>query len=236
MAQRLVHISGIGEVTLAKRQGASNLRLSVNSSGQVRVSMPYWTPYEAGILFVKSKRSWIQQHLQEQGRSILKHGDRIGKIHNLVIHKANPRNGVADIRIGPDTIVAKSDLSIDDSRVQSRLIKASERALKKQSEQLLPSRVEHISQKYGLPYNGLRIRKLTSRWGSCSTKKNINLSFFLIQLPWDLIDYVILHELAHTRYLNHGPEYWGYMTKQIPNVKELRQKLKSYKPRIEPAS
>ncbi len=234
MSQRRTQVEGIGEVILAKRRGSSNMRLSVNSIGQVRVSMPYWAPYEAGVLFLKSKKNWIRQRLSDQVPILLNDGIHIGKSHKLIIINDTASNGVADVRIGSTLIEAKTTLPINSLPVQSCLIAACERALKKESLQLLPKRTDGLSKSFELPYNSLKIRKLTSRWGSCSTKKNISLSYFLIQLPWELIDYVILHELAHTKYLDHSPRYWDFMQTMLPGVKEFRRQLKKHKPRIEP--
>ncbi len=234
MSQRRTQVEGIGEVILAKRRSSSNMRLSVNSNGQVRVSMPYWAPYEAGVLFLKSKKRWVKQRLSDQMPILLKDGVQIGKSHKLVIINVSAENGVADVRVGSTLIEAKTTLPVDSFQVQSRLTAACEHALKKQSLQLLPARVKSLSERFNLPYSNLKIRKLTSRWGSCSTKKNISLSYFLIQLPWELIDYVILHELAHTKYLNHSSGYWDFMRTMVPGVKEYRRELKKHKPRIEP--
>lgn len=234
MAQRRVMVAGVGEVILAKRRSSTNMRLSVNSNGQIRVGMPYWAPYEAGLMFVRSKRVWIQKHMAEQAPRYLKNGDRIGKSHRLKIATMQSKNTVADIRVSATSIEVMTPLSVDSIELQQRLNSAAERALKKQATQILPGRIDMLSQRYKLPYNDLKIRKLTSRWGSCSTKKNISLSYFLMQLPWELIDYVILHELVHTKYPNHGADFWNYMYSQMPSSKNLRKQLKNFKPRVEP--
>jgi predicted metal-dependent hydrolase len=235
MAQRRVIIPDVGEVVLAKRRGSSNLRLSITPKGEVRVGMPYWTPYETGIRFVNSKKDWIQSHLVQQIPKALTNGSRIGKSHRLIFLRSSTNREVADIRLTATTIEVKSTRLMTDPAVQKKAIAACERALKMEAEQLLPSRLRSLSERYDLPYNDLKIRKLTSRWGSCSTNRNISLSYFLMQLPWDLIDYVILHELAHTKVLNHGGDYWQFMEQLQPKVKELRKQIKKYKPRIEPA-
>ncbi len=209
------------------------MRLSINASGQVRVGMPYWTPYEAGLVFIKSKKSWIQQQLVTHAPSELRNGSRIGKAHRLIFYRSNSSNGLANVRITATTIEIRTSLDPSDARVQNRALKACEEALKMEAKQLLPIRVKAISSKNQLEYNDLKIRKLTSRWGSCSTNKVISLSYFLIQLPWELIDYVILHELAHTRFLNHSRDFWEFMERNLPNVRELRKLIKDHKPRVE---
>ena len=70
------------------------------------------------------------------------------------------------------------------------------------------------------------------RWGSCSSDQMITLSYFLMQLPWDLIDYVILHELAHTKHLNHGPGFWSELEALCPDARARRKSIKEFRPAI----
>lgn len=233
MAQRLLNVPQVGEVILTKRRGSNKIRISINAAGQVRVGMPYWTPYEAGVLFVKRHKSWIQKQLMVHSPAQLADGSRIGKIHRINIVKEPAKDGSVEIRVTSTSITVKTVLEPAAPAVQKKIHKACERALKLEAEGLLPKRLESISRKYGLPYRSLKVRKLTSRWGSCSSKKDVNLSYFLIQLPWELIDYVILHELAHTVVPNHSRSFWEFMEKKLPNVGELRKQIRSHKPRIE---
>jgi predicted metal-dependent hydrolase len=87
-----------------------------------------------------------------------------------------------------------------------------------------------LSEKYGFTYGRVSVRRLKGRWGSCDHQKNIVLNLFMMQLPWELIDYVLLHELTHTRILRHGPDFWRAMAEVAPNVKELRKSLKEHRP------
>ncbi|HET8992036.1 MAG TPA: M48 family metallopeptidase, partial [Candidatus Saccharimonadales bacterium] len=65
--------------------------------------------------------------------------------------------------------------------------------------------------------------------GSCDQSKNITLNLYLMQLPWHLIDYVLLHELTHTVVFKHGPDFWAEMDKYLPDSKSLRSEMKDYK-------
>jgi hypothetical protein len=234
MAQRLLSIPQIGEVVLAKRRGSTRMRLSISASGRIRVGMPYWTPYEAGILFVKSQKQWILKQLSLHAPQPIRNGSQIGKQHRVVIFPVKSVKPTLKIRVIENSILVKTNLSISHDRVQQQLVTACEKALKQEADKLLPNRVQLISEQFQLTYRSLRIRKLTSRWGSCSSSKDITLSYYLIQLPWEMIDYVILHELAHTLYHHHGREFWDYMEFRLPDVGALRRVIKQYKPRVEP--
>ncbi len=78
----------------------------------------------------------------------------------------------------------------------------------------------------------VRISRARRRWGSCSGKGSINLSWRLITLPDDLSDYVIVHELAHLRELNHSSRFWNLVGSILPEYKEIRARLRAYRPSI----
>jgi len=75
------------------------------------------------------------------------------------------------------------------------------------AKKILPLKLQTLAKRYGFQYNKVFIKNNTSNWGSCSTKKNINLNINLLRTPELLQDYVILHELCHLRYMNHGQEF-----------------------------
>ena len=236
MAQRQITLPDIGEVILSKRRGSKNIRLSINAKGQVRVGVPYWLPYGAGLTFLYSKKLWLQKQLTAYAPSTLHNGSRVGKLHTLVIHRSEPKNRLADTRVTPTTIEIRSQLEPTDPQLQKLIVKACERALKLEAEHFLPSRLSTISAANELPFRGVRIRKLTSRWGSCSSKSDITLSIFLVQLPWELVDYVITHELVHTKFHDHSPRFWDLLEQKLPGTRELRHQIKLHRPRIEPLS
>jgi predicted metal-dependent hydrolase len=232
MAQKLFQIEGLGEVIVAKRRGSKHLRLSINSKGQVRVGIPNWTPYSAGVNFAKSRQEWIQKHLEKSEAHVFKSGDRIGKSYRLVIQPSNNMKVSTRIKDGLITV----NLPADTGPVakQRAITGAAERALKKEALHLLPQRTRQLAKQYGFSFSALAIKKLTSRWGSCNSKKEISFSFYLMQLPWHLIDYVILHELAHTEHLNHGEKFWDRLNQCVPDLKVKRKQIKQFKPIVSP--
>lgn len=101
--------------------------------------------------------------------------------------------------------------------------------LRKEAKRLLPDRTKQLAGKFGFYYAGVKIQSSKSRWGSCSRARSINLSMYLMLLPAHLIDYVILHELCHTKEMNHGDKFWAWMDKVTDNKsKTLRTELKKY--------
>ena len=93
---------------------------------------------------------------------------------------------------------------------------------------LLIDRLDLLAKKYGFTYNRVFIRNQKTRWGSCSTKNNINLNVNLVRLPPELIDYTILHELVHTRIKNHSRKFWDQMDALLGDAKKIDKKLSAY--------
>ena len=99
---------------------------------------------------------------------------------------------------------------------------------RKVARKVLCRRIGELAQLHNFVYNRISIRKQKTRWGSCSSKDNINLNMNLLHLPSELMDYVLLHELVHTRVKNHGKEFWNELDTVVPNSRQVDQKLKDY--------
>jgi predicted metal-dependent hydrolase len=102
-------------------------------------------------------------------------------------------------------------------------------ALRAEAKAVLPNRLAELAGKYGFHYNQVRIKHNSSNWGSCSAKGNINLNLNLMRVPEELRDYVMLHELCHLRYMNHGPQFHALLESVCPGHRNLQQQLKKHK-------
>jgi len=229
MAVKQYDLANVGVVKLYKRRNARSIKITVARGNTIRVTLPPWMPYSAGVQFVKSKQSWILDH--QKPVEHLTDGMAVGKAHRLRFEiyefTSKPTSRITDTEV---RIVVNSNNQAGHTDVQKIARQACIRALRQEANKLLPIRHKQIAEKYGFDYNEPKIKHLRARWGSCSHKKDITLNLFLMQMPWELIDYVILHELAHTRVLNHGADFWSEMEKYLPNPKDLRKKLKEHQP------
>ncbi|MCP4523081.1 MAG: M48 family metallopeptidase [Candidatus Gracilibacteria bacterium] len=91
---------------------------------------------------------------------------------------------------------------------------------KKQARIYIPKRVKEIASVYNCHYNHIKITSAQSRWGSCTSKKNLNFSYRVILLPKEVIDYIICHELAHLKHMNHGKFFWQEVEKMNPDYRK----------------
>ncbi len=93
-------------------------------------------------------------------------------------------------------------------------------------------RAQEYSEEFNFEYNRIAIKDTKTRWGSCSSKKNLNFNWRLVFTPLECIDYVIVHELAHTKEMNHSKKFWYIVESIMPNYKELRNILRTYEPKV----
>lgn len=97
---------------------------------------------------------------------------------------------------------------ISNPRLQEILKKAIREVMRQEARRVLPPKLSLFATQHGLTFNRVKINSSRSRWGSCSLQKNINLSLFVMLLPEELINYILLHELAHTIEMNHSERFW----------------------------
>ncbi len=90
----------------------------------------------------------------------------------------------------------------------------------------LTDRLYHLAKEHGFTCNNVSIREQKTRWGSCSHKNNISLNLKLVLLPKELIDYVMLHELVHTRIHNHSKRFWAELDRYTGNGKVMARRLR----------
>lgn len=234
MPVKRLDIPEIGTVNLYKRKGVRSMRLSIGSTGSIRLTLPKWVPYSVGIEFIASKKEWIQNN-QHPPKHILQTDDHIGKAHRLVFVPSPTARSIKTRVTGNEIrVVYPSSISYEDKEVQIAAENASFRALKSQAEQLIPVRVKTLAAKHGFSYRSVSVKRLKSRWGSCDHLQQLTFNLFLMQLPWPLIDYVILHELQHTTVLKHGPAFWAALDKHTSDLKILRKDIAGHKPVLLP--
>lgn len=104
---------------------------------------------------------------------------------------------------------------------REKVITLAEEALK-----VIPERVEYFAKVIGVTYGKITVRNQKTRWGSCSSKGNLNFNCLLMLAPPEVLDYVVVHELCHRKQMNHSKAFWLEVEKVLPNYKEVRKWLK----------
>jgi len=117
--------------------------------------------------------------------------------------------------------ISEMNVRIEKSRVLPEIDREDAR-------RILNQRLAELATGHDFEYGKVSIRKQKTRWGSCSSQNNISLNQNLLHLPDELIDYVLLHELTHTRVKDHSPSFWNELKTVCPDAKEKRRLLKTY--------
>lgn len=137
---------------------------------------------------------------------------------------------LAHSELGNMTIICPPTANFDDEKLQEWLRKVILEALRRNAKIILPPRLYQLSNQFSLPYESVKINSSKGRWGSCSAHKAINLSCYLMLLPRHLIDYVLLHELSHTKEMNHGERFWALLNSLTEGkAHALRNELKKFR-------
>jgi predicted metal-dependent hydrolase len=232
MNSKKVDLPGVGEVTLIKRAQSRSLRLSVTTNG-VRVSLPRWTSFSAGAAFAQSHAAWIQLELAKQNHTVLENGQRIGKLHYLRFEQVLNGQAITSRVTGTEIVVRmQQGETTSDPQVQKRASMAATRGLKREAERLLPPRLQNLAVRHNLSYNSVTVKSLKRRWGSCDSHQMIALNLYLMELPWEYIDYVLCHELTHTVIMNHGEDFWKLLITLEPRARLLSKQLRKHHPAV----
>lgn len=205
--ENIVQYPDLGEVRYVRNRRARNLAIRIARNGSVRVTVPGYLSMKRAESFVFSKKGWILEKISQQKKQ---------------------ENGALAIREGEDILVRGRQITVKLKARETGVEEAIWRILLKEASEYLPGRVQELASKHGLDYTHVKVRKMKSRWGSCTAKNGINLNSWLLMLPDYLSDYVILHELAHTRHHDHGKKFWDLLDSLTEgNSRALRKELRS---------
>ena len=222
-----------GEIKIRKNKLARSVKLSVGVDGSLRASIPYYSPEFAVRRLVNGNRDEIRKMLATHNvKNSYQDGDLIGKTHTLFLRKFSGE----EIKISNEgnqiLVQIPQELAFENPLVQSEIRKTVSKILRKQAKAYLPRRISFLAEKYGFSFEKLRFSHTGTRWGSCSSSGTISLNIALMNLPHHLIDYVIIHELCHTRQMNHSSKFWQEVEKYCPNYKKYVQEIKQFSPSI----
>lgn len=224
-----------GTIEFIRSTKAKNINVRILED-RLRVSLPRRATEKEAMAFIDSVRDKIirkQQKIKNNVRAnnlVLREGAELQTLtFSVVLKFAKRSNLFISLKDKLLTIEFPEGMDISTDEVQEHCWNGIKYFLKKEAKRVLPQRTKILAEQYGFSYSSVKIQSSRSRWGSCSQGKNINLSFYLMMLPQPLVDYVILHELCHTKEMNHGPAFWAWMDKVTDGQsKKLRAQVKKY--------
>lgn len=206
----------------------------MSEDGVLTVTLPRFAALRHAEELIESSREQIRSWRTKYARktSIFNDGDRIGQSH-VVRFVPSPRSApVVSTRGLTITVEYPTTLFHTDTKVQKALKPHLEKALQKEARAYLPRRLKYLADAHGFTYARIRYGTQKGRWGSCSSRGTISLNVGLMLLDPDLIDYVLVHELCHTRQMNHSAAFWSLVETCLPDYKARRKTLKAQHPSL----
>ncbi|MHA3092858.1 M48 family metallopeptidase [Acinetobacter brisouii] len=207
------------EIKIVRHARATQLRLRVYTH-EIRLTVPLRCKQKQVQQFLEDSQLWLQdtwQKIQQQTISDFPEYLYLFNFPQLaIVPRLQPQNFVFE----PENNCVYVH--------QKQAAKALKSFVIAHAKNTLPEFLEDVSQQIGLPYQSYQIRFAKSRWGSCSTQHKIMLNAALILLPKEIIRYVCVHELVHTRHFNHSAEFWQEVARHDANFQQHRQILKKF--------
>lgn len=221
-----------GEISIRKHANSRLMSVSLSLKGGLVINTPPRTPNFAIKALISTSRPKIRELLKNRQLGRVYTSDSgIGKEHHLIISRENNSTSVQSI--GHQIIVnIPESIDIKSHQVQQLIKEEVAMSLRKEAKKYLPKRIDILAKQFGLGFNKLRFTHASSRWGSCSSSQTISLNIALMNLPFEIIDYVIVHELSHTIHMNHSKDFWKFVHSMDNNYQKHRNELKKYTPYI----
>ncbi len=185
------------------RSNRKTLAIQINPDLSVTVRAPIYASQREIERILKEKEGWIQKHIEKIREQEAKRKEMYGE------------KGESGESVERDYL--------SNEEIQELALKALE---------YIPKRVSYFAKQIGIAYGKITIRNQKTRWGSCSSKGNLNFNCLLMLTPPKVIDYVIVHELCHRKEMNHSKAFWAEIEKVLPDYKEQMKWLKENGGRI----
>jgi predicted metal-dependent hydrolase len=195
--------------------------------------LPLYAPVFLVKRLIKSSREELRKLLAEQhSDSQYEAGMQVGKSHTLLVRPVTANLATAK-RHGQQIVVSlPSDTTLNHPATARIVRDVVIEALRLEAKSYLPKRLAFLAEKYSFTYERVRFSHSSGRWGSCSSNGTISLNIALMKLPFEIIDYVLVHELSHTVHMNHSDAFWQLVSKGDSQYKAHRRELKKETPSI----
>ncbi len=221
-----------GEMIIKKTARATAIRIRIDTNGQYSITAPRMTPLAFIRLTVNASREELRRLTERTPRaSSYQDGAIIGQRHRLaVVPTSMVTEPTLKIERERLLVMLPPGRTVDELAVQQNIRDYVTRILRKEAKAVLPQRLAQMARQHGFHYRMIRFSHSGGRWGSCSSTGTISLNIALMKLPDTLIDYVLAHELSHTRQMNHSSAFWKEVASVDALYKVHRQQLKRVSP------
>lgn len=215
------------EYQVQRNSRSRNLRIRITAKAEVIVSAPPRINDTAILRFVTQHSDWINRNLAKiKVRTSHIRPDELmvfGHTYKKVIHSLDDRTTRHPV------FIQGEELHIQPvSSAASSAQRTFETFLKTTAQKYIIPRTKQLAELMGITYAAITLRDQKTRWGSCSSQGGLNFNWRLVQYPTAVIDYVIIHELAHRKEMNHSHRFWAIVAKYDPEYQAHRKWLQRY--------
>jgi hypothetical protein len=227
IGERQIDLQGQSVFYVLKRSSrAKRVRLEVRQHSGLAVVVPRSYPLQDVDNLLRDKQSWILRHLAGAGRAAppaagdIGGGDLIpylGRDLRVIDCQGDGRR--PRVTLTPDGLLISG--ASDGRRLESLV----EQWYRSQALQFVQPRVDSLTARWGLDYGRIIIRGQKTRWGSCSHRRTLSFNWRLMMVPEPVAEYVIVHEVAHLREMNHTHRFWKLVAEECPRWREHRRWL-----------
>ena len=231
-ANRHALLQGVTVSYRFERSRRKSIGFTIGPEGLV-VRAPGWVPLREVDAAVQEKAAWILSKLQqmrERARQPLApaqawvHGADLPYLGSTVRLCVAAQGALTELPEGVEAL----PLSLPPEASATQVREAAEAWFKKKARALFEERLRHYAPQLGVQYQRLSLSAARTRWGSARTDGHIRLNWRLIHLPLAQIDYVVVHELAHLRVMDHSPRFWDTVGEVMPDWRERRRLLQDH--------
>ncbi len=232
---KIIQTKDFGSITVSKNRRSKHISMRVKPGGGVFVTTPPHVSMSYVEKVLESKSEWIKQKLEkakklEKDITVFDLNTKFQtRNHRLVINPHDKDTIITKVSDGLIKIKYPVEMDIADKKVQKAIRDGIDKALRIEAQEYIPHRVKGLANKFDLKYKDVTVKNIKTRWGSCSSCNNLNFNIQIMMLPFELIDYVILHELAHTIEKNHSHKFWSLLDQLVGDSKNLNRDLKKYR-------
>ena len=209
------------------REKRRSLKIIIDDNKGLIVVAPQTTTLEKINQVLEQKRVWIEKNLKKQEEQKIRNFDfntyrktlLSGKVYTIELSSK-----IKKISLSEEKLIMPC---CNEENIE-KIIKKLKKWYKNLAEIVLKERISMLSKAYNITYLMVKIGDFKGKWGSCDSNKQIKLNWRLMMLKPELVDFVILHELSHTKEMNHSEKFYMVLSQMVPRWKDNRKELKRY--------
>lgn len=204
------------KVLFKKSKRAKYMQLKIYRTGEINLIVPFKYNYKDANNFLEREKKWVEKKISKLAFNMNKFRYLGCELKLSINTEKKDKLFYLCAEEGELILPEDENLSVETLFNKWLFDKANE---------FIPKRVDELANKHGFSFNNVKVKSLKSRWGSCSSKKNLSFNYKLMSFDANIIDYVIIHELCHLKQMNHSIKFWKLVKEITPQYKIYKQQL-----------